>query len=413
LAIWRSDYTIRGHQGNGRPLRLDTYIDAPSDYTKKQSALLLEYSGAEVADCITQSTLLSKGVASKFPPNPINMDLAIEIEWLEYGIDTGNYRLVSNGSILGPISDCTTSHFLSSNGVIEAIETMADNVTEHLLSSHGRIYVRAVKSNWVQWSKVGSLDFTVDKANVAGSRPLDWQGMVYGIKKLGNKVVVYGENGISYLIPAGKAYGLNTIYRTGLKGKSAFAGDASINFFLDNKGQLFSLADSVSRLDYSEYLSPLSSDVVLSYDAENGLLYICDGTYGFIYSTDSKSMGTCGVNITGIGNKDGGLYVGASDTIATPLFEICTDIYNAGTNKHKTVFEVDCGTSVQGRFQAQIDYKDTVQDAFSKTAWEDITDRGGCFLTALGREFRFRLKSTPYEYFELDYIEIRGVKHDH
>lgn len=412
MAIWRSDYTIRGRQGNGRPPRLDTFIGAPSEHTNKESALLLKYSGAEIADCTTQSTLRSKGVVSKFPAEPINMDLAIEVEWLEQYVDEGNYWLVSNGNVFGNISDCVTTHVLTSNGNYTASEIAANNTTTHTLSSYGRVYNRSAKSNWVQWSKVGSLDFTIDKANVAGSRPLDWTGMIYGLKKLGNKVVVYGENGISFLIPSGKTYGLNTIHRTGLKGKSAFAGNEGINFFLDNKGQLFSLTDSIAKLDYSEYLSSLSSDVVLSYDAENMVLYICDDTYGFIYSPSDKSMGTCGVNITGIDNQDGNLYVAASDTISTPLFEICTDIYNAGTNRHKTVFEVDCGTSVQGCLQAQIDYKGNIQDSFTKTVWESITDRGGCFLTALGREFRFRLKSTPYEYFELDYIEIRGVKHD-
>ena len=39
-------------------------------------------------------------------------------------------------------------------------------------------FAEAVKANWVKWSDIGYLDFTVGKDNVAGERPLDWNGFV-------------------------------------------------------------------------------------------------------------------------------------------------------------------------------------------------------------------------------------------
>ncbi|GAG31849.1 unnamed protein product, partial [marine sediment metagenome] len=163
------------------------------------------------------------------------------------------------------------------------------------------------KSNWAKWSDIGNLDFTIWKDNVAGEMPLDWKGWIWNIKKHRNKPVYYGENGVSVLTPSGRNFGLNTVYRIGLKGKNAVAGDDFDQFFIDNKGQLFHFGESLEKLDYSEYLNDLTNPV-LSWDAENYLLYICDGTYGFVYSPRSKSLGKGPVNITGIFSQSGTFY---------------------------------------------------------------------------------------------------------
>lgn len=285
-------------------------------------------------------------------------------------------------------------------------------------------FASAVKENWIKWSNIGSLDFTVWKDNIAGERPLDWKGLIYSVKKLGNKVVAYGENGVSILIPAGNTYGLQTVHRAGLKGKQSVAGDDSVQFFVDTAGQLFLLGEMAMKsslfeasmhpvkLDYSEYLSGMS-DLVLSWDAENKLLYICDGTKGYVYSPEDGSLGSGPVNITGIASQGGTLYATAPADITIPVFEICTDIYDFGTNKYKTIHEIGFGTNVTGTLQAAIDYRDDISADFLQTNWENVSSRGNAFITALGREFRFRAKIGTYEYFELDYITTRGIVHDH
>jgi len=127
-------------------------------------------------------------------------------------------------------------------------------------------FASVTKKNWLKWSDVGSVNFTIGRSNVAGERPLDWNGFIYSVKKLRNKVVAYGENGVSFLTPAGGAYGLDTIYRVGLKGKHAVTGDDSKHFFVDNSGQLWKVSAELELLDYSEYLSSLNASIVMSYD---------------------------------------------------------------------------------------------------------------------------------------------------
>lgn len=271
-------------------------------------------------------------------------------------------------------------------------------------------YTENIKSNWIKWSNIGQMDFTIGRDNIAGERPLDWKGWIYAIKKMGGRAIVYGKNGISALIPSGNAWGLQTIYRIGLKGKNAIAGDESIHFFIDNKDQLFSLSESLQKLDYSEYLSVLTNPV-LSYDLETGLLYICDGTYGFVYNYANKSLGKGPVNITGISSQNGTLYAVSPTTITTPPLEICTDIYDMGTRFGKTIYSLEIGTDLDGILQAAIDYRLDKAATFTQTGWFTVDKRGVVYITAYGREFRFRIRNLKWEYFEIDHIIINGEVH--
>ena len=285
-------------------------------------------------------------------------------------------------------------------------------------------FATSLKLNWVKWSNIGHLNFTVWKDNIAGERPLDWKGAVYSLKKLGNKVVAYGENGVSFLVPVGNTYGLNTVHRVGLKGRQAVSGNNSIQFFVDTKGRLFSLGEIPmksnvfeassypQKLDYSEYLSDMS-DLVLSWDEENRLLYICDGEKGYVYNPENYSLGAGPATITGVGSQGGILYIASPTLISTPAFEIGTDIYDFGTTKYKTIHEIEFGTNVSGVLQAAIEYRSDFTGDFKQTEWKDVMKKGNVFLTALGREFRFKAKITDYEYIELDYINIKGIIHDH
>lgn len=290
--------------------------------------------------------------------------------------------------------------------------------------AYGDILLENLKSNWVKWSNIGSLDFTVGRDNVAGERPLDWKGFVYAVKKLGNKAVVYGKNGVSILIPAGNTYGLQTVHKIGLKGKQAVAGDDAGHFFVDTAGRLFILGELAmksslfdasmhpEKLDYSEYLGTMS-DLVLSWDKDNGLLYICDGEIGYVYSPGSKSLGRGPANVTGVSSQGGTLYVAAPATILMPNFEKCTDIYDFGTRKLKTVFSLEYGINVEAILQAKIDYRLDKAVEFSQTSWHDVDEKGFANITCNGREFRFRTRLTSYEWITLDYINVNGEVLEH
>lgn len=268
-------------------------------------------------------------------------------------------------------------------------------------------------AGFVRWSDIGHLDFTEGKDNVAGHMPLDWRGTVYSIRKFRNKVIVYGAGGVSFLNPVGTSYGLETFYRVGLKGAQAVCGDESKQFFIDSGGKMWKIADSLELLDYSEFLGTFGADLVMTYDKLNNLVYICDNTNGYVYDVAMNSLGKGPAKITAYEYQAGTSYIGASDTISIPAFEICTDIYDLGTRAAKTIYWVEFGTDLTGALYASIDYRRSKAASFTQTPWYLVPSNGRVHLRAYGVEFRFRAKLLTYEYFELDYIKVYGVADDY
>ena len=287
-----------------------------------------------------------------------------------------------------------------------------------LAKAYGDLLLEGIRRNFVKWSNIGSADFTVWKDNVAGTRPLDWKGWVYAVKKIGNKVVVYGENGVSLLIPSGNTYVLQTVHRIGLKGKQAIAGNEAVHFFVDTDGQLFMFGETVRKasfpenLDYSEYLASMNN-LVLSWDELNKLLYICDGTTGYVYSPNSKSLGKGPANVTGIGLQSETLYVVAPAAIVIPSFEKWTDVYDMGSRRGKSIVSLEYGADLTETLKASIKYRLNKASAFSQTGWYSVDSRGMVFISAYGQEFQFGAKVDVYEQFEIDWIKIYGAIYDY
>jgi hypothetical protein len=266
------------------------------------------------------------------------------------------------------------------------------------------------RCNFIKWSKIGELDFTIDESNLAGERPVDWPGCIYHLRKLGDRVIAYGENGATFFKPSGVHFGMDTFYRIGLKNKGAFAGTDLQHFFVDVLGQLFQVDSKFTKLDYSEFLSTMGT-IILTLDVEKNLLYICDGVNGYIYGIDSKSFGEGPANVTGIGTQSNVLYVVSKDAIVTPRFEICTDIYDLGTRNAKTIREIEVGSNMTEFLYASVDYRNSYKDDFKQIGWFLVNPDGRAHPKCYGSEFRFRFMSTFYEYFELDYLKIKGHIH--
>jgi len=190
----------------------------------------------------------------------------------------------------------------STDTVVDA-GRLAVNVT--LKFAQSNVVVGVAKTNWVKWSKIGSFDFTQDHSNVAGERPMDWSGNIYAIHKLGSGLVIYGANGISMMKPKDVFWDYKTVFTKGTKGKHAQINlKDQEHYFVDTEGYLWSLGEGFKRLGYREFLSTLSSPVI-SYDEKNEMLYLCDGTRGFIYSLTDGCLTKGPVNITGCIYRNG------------------------------------------------------------------------------------------------------------
>jgi len=359
-------------------------------------------------------------------PAERNPDLDIVFDCLSYD-QTGAYRqgvpsayATASGSI--PFVDFETTataranisaSLVTSLVVSEAVVTAAAKASATLILQGGDL------SNWVKWSDIGNLDFEIGLDNIAGEMPMDWKGMTHAIRKLSTRIVVMGDGGVSFLNPVENKFGLKTIHHTGLYSRDASAGDDTVHYFVDKTANLFEIGFSQKTLDhrkkklgYSEFLSNLT-DPVLTLDVENQLLYLCDGTIGYVYSIEDGSMGSGPANITGIGYQNGVAYTTASGQIDIPVFEICTDIYDYGTRKNKTIYQLEFGTNLGGTLQASVDYRRDITGTFVTTPWKNVHEKGTVKIVARGGEFRLRARLSTYEYFELDYIRVRGITHIH
>jgi hypothetical protein len=352
--------------------------------------------------------LSSYHILHYWPPNPVNAALDQEADWgpIDIVLDVIGFNQ-DMATPSGPIPIEVTLEYGGVN-VGRAIVAGAIDIVITLKDVDVDIYRE--KCNFVKWSKIGELDFTIDESNLAGERPVDWKGCIYHLRKLGDKVAAYGENGVTFFKPAGVHFGMDTIYRIGLKNKGAFAGSDNQHFFVDTLGQLFQIDSKFTKLDYSEFLSGMGT-VILTLDVEKNLLYICDGLKGYIYGIVSNSFGEGPANVTGIGTQSNVLYVVSKDAIVTPKFEICTDIYDLGTRTPKTIREIEVGSNMTEFLYASVDYRNSYKDDFKQIGWFLVNPDGRAHPKCYGSEFRFRFKSTFYEYFEIDYLKIKGHIH--
>lgn len=420
-------------------LRVQQQVFIPSRLELK---LVTGESAVSITEDVALSVALARatGVLHQSPAAPVNtyLDISFDPEV------SGGYPIataLAYGEI--PFIDFITTALATataSGSYANNAGIIADSAIATALA-YGSMLLEALKANWIKWSDIGSLTFTIGRNNVAGERPLDWKGTVWKVKKLGNKVVAYGENGVSVLNPVDKFFGLTTISKIGLKGRQAICGDDITHLFINSKGELWKLEDKLELLDYSEYLSQLSSSTVMAYDSVNKMVYIGDETYGFVYSLKDRSLGQGYTGVTGI-DCQGGQFYAVGTNFSLPLFYECTDIYDFGTRKTKTIDSIDFGVkrtitenetavlddliygnNIYGdinsgtgdiieELYAAIDYKPIYGASFSMTPWTKLTPQGIANTSAFGVEFRFRLKSLIVQDIALEEIKINGYIHN-
>ena len=367
---------------------------------------------AELTSNTSNVLARSIGIMSRFPALPVDYNKALYFTWYV----SGNGITINSYSNSGANTSGNTSNITAGSDWFRiTADVVVFEPTNSTFGSFANVwlnYTDAVKSltSWIKWSDIGSFSFDIDRKNLAGEMPLDWRGEIYSIRKLNKYVMVYGSGGISQLIPQDNVYGLNTISKIGVKGRFSVTGDDTIHVFVDSKGRLCKLEDGVVVLGYAEYLSSMTSHV-LSYDNLNRLVYICDGTSGYVYSVDDQSLGDGPINITGIGYSNGQSHVVTSGTINIPNMEVVTDILDFGSRKDKTIHEVELGTNLSGSLEASVDFSLSTAGSFVSAGWFPVTPDGIAYVHCFGKEFRVRVRCSTSASLDLDYMKIHGVTH--
>lgn len=355
-----------------------------------------------------------RGIWTNFPPDPINHNLDKLFNLEELLGDNWTVNISAHGNMLNvtivPLHNEVTVTVLAEGDEFVGGVWDKGDIPDIAISIVSGVMFTLGRNNLVMWSKIGHMQFEIDQSNEAGNRRMDWGGGIHAIAKLLGKVIVYGDNGVSILTPSGVNWGMETIDRVGVKNKGAVAGDEYVNFYVDKQSRLCMLTNKLFMLDYSEFLSAMGT-IILSYDKVKELLYICDGTYGYVYSAKNESFGEGPVDITGLDSRDGIIYVASPAALTVPKFEICTDIFDFKTRKNKTVEALEIGTDKPNDLFSSIDYRTSYKDDFRQLGWFLVNPDGKSYPKCYGVEFRFRLRSLVKEDFEVDYIKVYGRVH--
>ena len=116
--------------------------------------------------------------------------------------------------------------------------------------------------------------------NECGFMPMEWKGTVLAIKPLGDKAIVYGDNGISVIFMANDPFptiGQRTLRRFGLANRTSVGGDERGHVLIDTTGRVWRLLPDLSfqELDYSECIEPLTTnEISVTHDPHRDEFYI-------------------------------------------------------------------------------------------------------------------------------------------
>jgi len=405
MTFWAVNYTRGSIAGGGFANLPQENLKTKIPETSLELKLVSTGDGVSFPDGVSETAASTIAVMSFAPGSAPNLDLAIYFTW--FNEESDGLAVESYGEFAPVLSDCTSQLAVSSDGGLFVAIVLDENTSELAVSSEAYMYTQPAKANWIKWSHIGSIDFTINRGSVAGEALLDWSGLVYQILQLGTKVIVYGLNGVSIMTPHGISYGMQTIHRRGIKGRNACLGLDSEHFFIDDLGDLYIIKEQLQLLGYREYLSKLTSPV-LSYDNSSELLYICDDTYGFVYNPKTQSLGEGPVNITGIQQKNNITYIAAPSNIIVPVLEIWTDIIDFGTRDAKTIESIEVGTDLIRNLLVNIEFRNNKSSVFQRLSWEVCNPAGISYLFCHGVEFRIGLKLTSFDYLEIDYLNIKG-----
>ncbi len=261
------------------------------------------------------------------------------------------------------------------------------------------------------------------KENTFGCQPMKWKGKVRQMKPLGAGVMVYGDGGVSALIPTDSRMSTKefTQLASGVSNTGAVGGNEEEHLFVNNDGYLWHVDKEfkVTELGYREYMqSMLGRDIIISYNPQQGgEFYICDGKKSFILT--KSGLTEHGQHVTSIINTQGRVYgLGLHKEAMNKEFRLKTDTIGQRQQsgvKHITWMDIvhempefpAAGGTSQSSLKASIDFKYKTGVAFTETDKIELNDEGQAYMGISGKDFRLRLTGTDYRDVNIDSIRAR------
>lgn len=340
------------------------------------------------------------GLVGKFTLTP-------DVPWITISVEalTGTFSLGGGRAVGFVQSDTLTGTFtLSADFYISRVAETADPTFVYDGTPD------PTSTNWLAWSKIGSVEINFDLTNDAGYRPMDWEGQILNILQLGKSAVVYGTGGITVVYPVSSpiaTFGFKNIHDVGIAYKLAVSGNDKVHYFLSTRFELCEVTEKgITILGYEEMLSTLGLKTVLTFDKVNRRLYISDGVSGFVFT--NGGLGGSGLSdVTGVYNKDVTSQLVFPNTPVQPGFEFWTDIITLKSRVLKTLSKVSIETDCSVPMYCSVGYRIHRSDDWSWTEPRLFNLEGIATVAVSGIEFILKISTDSWEEITIDKLYLR------
>ena len=160
----------------------------------------------------------------------------------------------------------------------------ADDIPYHIGMAMLGVYGTAAFDYWLPFIDTyienGEIGFVSSKVNSA----------IFAIKEIGDsgRLVVYGRDGISQLIPSGTRYEEEVLSEVGITGRAAVGGGLDRHVAVDSQYQIVVIpkAGDLQRINHAAKLTPGvgAGEYIVSYDELFGDFWITEGTQSWIFN---------------------------------------------------------------------------------------------------------------------------------
>lgn len=271
------------------------------------------------------------------------------------------------------------------------------------------------QENWIQWSNIGDISFTITESNIAGNAVLPVEGPIHKLMYLHagpdmsgtdrGHVVVYGEGGIVITKPFSEPTTTFSLKQSndayGITSWGCVNGHEDEHLFIDNRGFLHRLTvkgDEV--IGYKEFLEPmLGHDPQISFDHIEEQYFIATEDACYIYN--KSGLGSLQQIIYSQWQKDGRIVV-IADTPLTLTIDIGTDDFDCEIRAKKLLSHLSFAIDTDGEAFASVVGRNEPKSQHFQTPWQPLNSRGGCFPYVTAIDFQVLLKVTNFTNFQLD-----------
>ena len=322
-------------------------------------------------------------------------------------VDFGTYFLMLNGEVIVYV-DPTTGDFtqMASSSTMPRLGT-ACNFKGQIVGGDVRTEWHECGRDSIIYSAIGSASFAVDRTNEAGFRHARRKGNVLRVGRLGDHVVVYGENFVDVMSPVEHMFGVGELLDVGIHTKGAVGFTNDYHVLVDNKNYVWRIDKELKteKLGYQEFMNTLvKTRLVISGVQDEGKFFISDGNKCYLLTPN----GLCEVFqiVSSVATLDNAI-VGTFSDGSNVSAKLTTGAMDFGFRGSKTLAGVEIGGTKGETLYCAVDLRYNTDGDFVRTPLVMASPDGFAYPNGTAHDVRVHIKASNYENFYLDHLNCK------